>query len=76
MKDAISLSGLIAGFITLMFGISHLERRQHQRLEAVCHCVCIRITDPTDADYQEWFDTRGVLTMAWGGGMWRCRVKP
>lgn len=75
MNAAVGTFALIVAFIAGGCGIEKAKHHQQKTLETKCQCRCIRIEEPTDADYREWSETRGVLTMAWGGGMWRCAVK-
>jgi len=68
-------------------GIKKASDHQQRTLEAACRCTCARVgvgTDeyhetPAEADalLREWAAKygSGELTMAWGGGMWRCNAK-
>jgi hypothetical protein len=81
---------VLVAAVTGMCSIHKASEHQQRSLEAKCHCVCVRDDDnlnvpnaalgpddhiPTPV-FDEWlakFGT-GELTMAWGGGFWRCAV--
>jgi hypothetical protein len=71
VRDATALLALVALAIAGNCGVQKLSDRQQRQLEARCQCRCVRV-EIEDQTFQEWARTTGELTMAWGGGMWRC----
>ncbi|MCR4375635.1 MAG: hypothetical protein NUW22_12380 [Acidobacteria bacterium] len=74
MTLPVSLLLLAAIGVGTSCGVNKLSDRQQRALEATCGCECVRL-DVTPETLEAWAsEPPGVLTMAWGGGMWRCQA--